>query len=300
MSAPPSLYYLRTFHAVAAERSFTRAARALHLSQPAVSAHVRALEHYYRGALFAVRHRRVYLTAEGEALFAYTERIFNLLREADQAVAATQAAERGQLALGASATIGIYLLPPVLQRFTRDHPGVRVELAIGTTAEVVARVLAEEVPLGLVEAPVTAAGLDLQPIGADEMVLIAPIGHPWAGRAPVDLDDLRGTPLLRREATSATQAYVDLLLEQAGVTMPTAMLLGDTEALKQAVLAGSGVAWVPRPTVAREIAVGHLVAVQVPGLTIQRTLWRIVPQGLRLPPATEAFARVLAEVLGAT
>src|SRR5581483_549336 len=278
MPAPPSLYYLRTFHVVAAQRSFTRAARELNLSQPAVSAHIRSLEHYYRAPLFQVRHRRVYLTAEGEALFAYTERVFNLLREAEWAVAATQTVERGQLAVAASATIGVYLLPPVLKRYAESHPGVQVELAIGTSGEVVARVLAEEVPLGFVEAPVTEAGLDVRAIGADEMVLIAPPAHPWAQASSVALSDLHGAPVLRREATSGTQALVDLLLEQAGVTMRTAMVLGDTEALKQAVLAGAGVAWVPRLTVTRELAARDLVAVPVAGIALQRTLWRIVPR----------------------
>src|SRR3954453_7105653 len=99
-----NLYRLQTFHTVATERSFTRAARELHLSQPAVSAHIRALERHFGARLFAVRHRRVYLMAAGEALFTYTERVFNLPREAERAVAATQGLERGRLSVGASTT----------------------------------------------------------------------------------------------------------------------------------------------------------------------------------------------------
>jgi DNA-binding transcriptional LysR family regulator len=297
MTAAPSLYYLRTFHAVAAQRSFTCAARDLDLSQPAVSAHIRALEHYYRAPLFQVRHRRVYLTAEGEALFAYTERVFNLLREAEQAVAAIQTADRGRLAVAASPTIGIYLLPPVLREYLGSHPAVEVELSIGTSAEVVARVLAEEVPLGLVEAPVTDTRLDVQALGTDELILAVPPAHPWARAGVVALADLHGAPILRREAASGTQAFVDSLLEQAGVTMHTTMVLGDPEALKQAVLVGSGVAWLPRLAVTRELAAEAIVEVPVAGLSLERTLWRITLGGVQLPPATRAFLQLLAERL---
>lgn len=292
-SAAPSLYYLRTFHAVAAERSFTRAGRRLNLAQPTVSAQIRALERNYGGRLFDVRHRRVHLTAEGEALLPYAERVFDLLREADDAVAATRGLERGRLSLAASTTIGNYLLPPVLARFTAAHPNLRVDVAIGTTAEVAARVAADDVPFGLVEAPVSHPGLDVRAFGHDEMVLIAPRGHPWARRDRADLDELRGAPLLRREAGSATQALVDNALGQAGLAMGVAAELGSTEALKEAVLGGLGVAWVPRLAVARELAGGDLAAVSVPGLDVRRTLSLISPLRRNQSPASRAFIALL-------
>jgi DNA-binding transcriptional LysR family regulator len=240
---PASLYRLQTFHSVATERSFTRAARRLHLSQPAVSAHIRALERHFGAPLFAVRHRRVYLTAEGEALFTYSERVFNLLREAERAVAATHGLERGRLHVGASTTIGNYLLPPALVQFARLHPAVQVEVTVGTSADIVARVLADEVPIGFVEAGVNHPDLDVQTFATDEMVLVVPPGHAWAQAGAVSIEALRGTAILRREPGSGTQAFVDGMLERAGAILDTAMVLGSTEALKQAVLAG-GVAWV--------------------------------------------------------
>lgn len=288
-AAAPSLYYLRTFHAVAAERSFTRAGQRLNLAQPTVSAQIRALERHYGGRLFDVRQRRVHLTAEGEALLPYAERVFGLLREADDAVAATRGLERGRLSLAASTTIGNYLLPPLLARFTADHPKLRVDVAIGTTAEVVARVAADDVPFGLTEAPVAHPALEVRSFGEDEMVLIVPPDHPWARRGVTDLDELRGAPLLRREAGSATQALVDSALERAGTTMGVAAELGSNEALKEAVLGGLGVAWVPRLAVARELASEDLAAVSVPGLGVRRTLSVVRPAGRTLPPAGRAF-----------
>ena len=234
----PSLYYLRTFHAVATERSFTRAGRSLDLSQPAVSAHIRTLERYYQGKLFETRQRRVHLTAEGKALFEYTTRVFNLLDEASRSVAATQRAERGLLRLGASPTVGAYLLPSLLGAFKHAHPGVEIAIAIGTSAEIVANVVADGLPLGLVEAPVSHQDLTIDPLGEDEMVLVVPPDHWLARRAEVDARELADVPLLRRETGSGTRALVDTALQRAGVSPPTLMELGSPEALKQAVLAG--------------------------------------------------------------
>jgi DNA-binding transcriptional LysR family regulator len=198
------------------------------------------LERHFGARLFTVRQRRVNLTAEGEALFAYTERVFNLLRKAERAGAATRGLERGELKLGASRTIGIYLLRPVLVRFAAQYPVVGVAVSIGTTADVVARVLADEMPFGLVEAAVHHPELDVRPFATDEMVLIVPPEHSWTQGAALPVEALRGTVILRRDPGSGTRAFVDGTLERAGLTPETATMLGRAEALKQAILAGGG------------------------------------------------------------
>jgi LysR family transcriptional regulator, transcriptional activator of the cysJI operon len=292
-NAPASLYHLQTFHAVATERSVARAAQRLQLSEVAVSGHIRALERHYGAPLFAVRHRRVYLTVEGAALYEDTERVFSLLGEANEASADNRGVERGQLALGASSTIANHLLPPVLGCFAQAHPDVRVTVAIGTGSRTLARVRDGEVPFGLVAAPASHPDLDLRPFATDEMVLIVLPEHPWAGEAALRTEALRGAPFLRREPGSSTRALVDSRLATVGVSIATAMELGSAEALKQAVLADVGVAWVPRLTVLRELAVGALVAVPVPGVDLRRPLSVAVPRGAPLSPLAEALVRLL-------
>jgi DNA-binding transcriptional LysR family regulator len=287
------LHGLQTFHAVASARSYTRAAARLRLSQPAVSARIRVLERHYGAPLLETRHRRVYLTPEGEALFAYTERVFHLVRESEREVAAVRRLARGRLVLGASATIGAYLLPRYLGAFAAARPGVEISLAVGTTAEVLTRVLSDEVPLGLVEAPVSHPEVDARPFAADELILVAAPDHPWAAAGAVGVEALRGARILRREAGSGTQAIVDAALARHGLTLPTAMALGDTEALKQAVMAGLGVAWVSRVTVERELAGGAVRRVATPGLAITRPLFEIVRRDRRLPPAAAAFRELV-------
>lgn len=284
-----NLNQLRTFHMVARLRSFTRAAAALYLSQPAVSAHIRALERHFGARLFEVRHRRVFLTAEGEALEQYTERVFNLVGEAGQAIEAVRSLTRGRLHLGASTTIANYLLPPVLGQFSGQYPGLAITLEVGTTAAIARQVRAEEVPLGLVEAPVADPALSVEPFAQDELVLIVPSGHLWAAAGAVPASALTTARVLRREPGSGTQALVDAGLARLGVQPPTAMELGSTEALKQAVLAGLGVAWVSRTVVARELAAGDLRVVPVTGLDLRRELFCIRPRDARLSPAVRAF-----------
>src|SRR5262249_22942322 len=154
----------------------------LNLSQPAVSAHVRALEAYYGAKLFETRQRRTHLTASGEALFAYTTRVFHLLDEADQTLNATRTGQRGVLRFGASTTLGNYLLPVVVNRFTREHPRVGVDAAIGTSGDVLAWVKAERVQFGFVEAPLQDRDVDFDAIGEDELILAATSGH-WLTRS---------------------------------------------------------------------------------------------------------------------
>jgi DNA-binding transcriptional LysR family regulator len=290
-ASPALLYYLRTFRAVALARSFTEGGRALHLSQPAVSAQIRALERHFGGRLFEVRHRRVHLTAEGEALLPYAERVFSLLREADEAVAGTRGLERGRLVVAASTTIGNYLLPPVVRRFGARYPGIRVEVGIGNTAEVADRVAAEQVPLGMVEAPIDRDDVAARPFGEDELVLIATPAEPCARRGQIELDELRRLPLILREPGSRTRWLIERAVEGLGLELHGSTVLGSTEAIKEAVLAGMGLAWVPRATVAREIAAGDLRMVAVSDLAIRRTLWLLTPPDREPTGAAAAFVK---------
>jgi DNA-binding transcriptional LysR family regulator len=285
MPETPVLYYLHTFVTVARERSFTRAGHHLNLSQPAVSAHIRALEGYYGAKLFETRQRRTCLTPAGEALLAYTDRVFHLLDEADQVVDATRAGQSGVLRFGASTTLGNYLLPRVLGGYARAHPAVSLETVVGTSADVLGWVKAERAQFGFVEAPLHDAQLESEAVGKDELILAASASHRLARTGPLPPASLARVPILRREPTSGTQQLVDSELTQRGASSPTQMVLGSTEALKQAVVAGVGVAWLPQLAVARELSSGELKRVAVEGLTISRTLSLIRLRGAQLSAA---------------
>ncbi len=293
---PPVLYYLHTFDVVARERSFTRAARSLDLSQPAVSAHIRALEHYYGVRLFEVRQRRTHLTAAGEALYAYTARVFHLLDEASQVLEATRVGQHAVLRFGASTTLGNYLLPMVLGGFARAHPGVKFDAAIGTSGDVLAWVKADRIQFGFVEAPLQDAEVQIDPIGQDELLLTRATSHPLMHRRMTPANLIR-VPILRREATSGTQQLVDTELARAGATPPTLLVLGSTEALKQAVLQGVGLAWLPRLAILHELSRGELSSISVDGLAICRTLSLIRMRGAQLSAAADALVAEVRDAL---
>jgi DNA-binding transcriptional LysR family regulator len=297
MPDAPVLYHLYTFHTVARERSFTRAGRCLNLSQPAVSAHIRSLEQHYGEKLFEVRQRRTHLTPAGEALLAYTTRVFHLLDEASHLVEATRTGQQALLRFGASATLGNYLLPAVLGAYARAHPAVGLDAAIGTSADVLTWVKAERVQFGFVEAPLQDTDVEIEPIGQDELVLVAPRGHALARAEQVLASDLRAYPILRREATSGTQQLVDSRLTRAAADSPTQMVLGSPEALKQAVLEGIGMAWLPRLAVVHDLARGGLVHVRVEGLQICRSLNLVRLRGAHVPAAAEALVHAMRHAL---
>jgi DNA-binding transcriptional LysR family regulator len=203
-------------------RRFTRAAGTLSRSQPAVSAHIRTLERYYGGPLFRTRHRRVFPDGGGRRTIRVHQAGVQPPGRSESGVDATRRGQLGLLRLGASTTVGVYLLPQLLQRYTREHMRVEVDIAIGSSADIIARVLAEDVPFGIVEAPITHRILDVEPIGQDDMVLIAPNDHPLARGGTVAAQQLAHLPILRRETGSATQALVDAALEHSGINPPRA------------------------------------------------------------------------------
>ena len=291
------LYYLQTFHTVARERSFTRAARRLDLSQPAVSAHIRTLERYYAAKLFEVRQRRTHLTAAGEALLAYTSRVFHLLDEADQVLLATREGQQGLLRFGASTTLGNYLLPTVLGGFAQTRRDIALDVAVGNSADVLGWLKADRIQFGLVEAPLQDRDIDVEVIGQDELVLVAARRDRVLKARPLTPVGLARYPILRREATSGTQQLVDTELTRQGASSPTLMVLGSTEALKQAVLAGLGMAWLPRLAVMHELARGELGRVAVSELQICRSLTLIRLRGAQLSPAAEALVQAVRAAL---
>ncbi len=216
--------------------------------------------------------------------------------EAELAISATRGLERGRLTLGASPTVGAYLLPRALQAFASQYPGIQVQLNIARSEEVIGQVLASRIPIGFVEAVVAEnAALEVQPFAHDDMVLIAPPDHPWSRAGRVTRARLRGGLILRRESGSGLRALVDHMLAQAGLAVTTAMELGSTEALVEAVRAGVGVAWVPRSAAARQADLGQLGIVEVSGLDPRRTLYVVRSKDVRLAAAPQAFLDIVRE-----
>lgn len=279
---------LEIFRRVALAGTVTEAARQLSLSQPAVTAQIRALETELGCALFVRSRSGMALTEAGHRMLDVAQRLRDLLTEAVQTEQAP--ARLGPLELGASTTAATALLPALLETFLRRHPQVPIRVAVGNTAEMLAAVREGRLALALVEGLPRAAGLRLEPYTSDELVLVGagPRG-PW----PTRISDLASHRLLWREEGSGTRAVVARALGKARPFQSGDLELGHTEALKSAILRGLGLGFLSRLSIAREVEAGLLRILPLEDLHIPRTYSWVQGSGA-LPPSAAAFLRCAA------
>ncbi|HEX9015916.1 MAG TPA: LysR family transcriptional regulator [Chloroflexota bacterium] len=287
---------LRSFSAVATEGGFSRAARALYLTQSTISMQVAALEKEIGVRLFERLGRRVVLTDAGRSMLGYSSRILALIESSRVAMADFRGLAAGELRVGASFTIGNYLIPEVLGEFRRRHTGVRVVLEIAATPHIAAEIAAGKLDLALVEASVDDADIAASPFFTDELVVIVPPSHAWAGRKAVHASELATEPFIEREPGSGTREIVRQRLAERGVAVRPVLEMGSPEAIKSAVRAGLGLAIVSRATAELELRTGLLVALGIDGVSMTRPFLAIQHRDKYPSPALSAFRALLGEV----
>ncbi len=234
---------LRAFHAVATERSFTKAARALRVSQPAVTIQVKALEESCGAALLDRRGRQVVPTELGEGLLAITRRIFGLEQEADEMLAAAGELRSGHLKVGAD---GPYFVMELLAAFIGRYPGVRVTVAMGNSQSVVQDLVDYRADVAVLAWVGDDRRFHSIPYSRQPVVVFVPRDHEWAGRTAIRLAELEGRAMVLREVGSTTRQILEKALGAAGVSPRVVMEIGSREALREAVAAGLGVGVVSR------------------------------------------------------
>jgi DNA-binding transcriptional LysR family regulator len=291
-----NLNHLAIFDAVAQTGSMTLGAQRLDISQPAVSKQVQELESFLRVRLFDRIGRRVHLSQAGEVLAEYARRLFALAQEAEQAMADVRAVNQGKLALGASTTIGTYLLPCVVAEFWRRHPNVELLVRIENTEQVHRRLVGHELDIGLTEGFVEEEELDAEVFHQDELVVIASASHRLAGKSRVALSVVQEEPFILREPGSGTRAVEERALARLKLPVRVVMALGSTEAIKRVVAEGVGLAIVSRLSVRAECAAGTLAVLPVAELRMERPLHLVRRKGRRDGPALQAFCGVLREL----
>ena len=284
-----TLRQLRTFKTVADLSSFSLAAQRLRLSQPSVSYQVKELEEALGVPLLDRLNKRVQLTEAGTLVYDYARRMLDVLDEASVAIEEMRGIQRGTLRVGASTTVGIYLLPAALGAFKKLHPGLVISLEIGTRARVQEQVLRNELDLAVVGPALKDAELAIIPFLSDELIVVAPAGHTLAGKRGLSLRDLAGQPFIMREAGSGSRWSLEKAARKAGAKLIVAMELGSNGAIKHAVESGLGLAVLSRYACALELASGRLVELDARGFPIRRD-WNIVHLRKRkLPGSVRAF-----------
>lgn len=252
---------LKVFCTVAETKSFSKASEIIHLTQPAVSLLVQALEEIYETKLFDRASNTVTLTPAGEMLYKYAKEILNLYAAAEKNIGEITGFVKGSISVGASSTIGNYLLPGVIAAFRKTHPKIKVHLLIGNTKRVVELLNAGNIDIGLVEGDVARQKVVVDKLVADELALIVPPLHPLAKKRNVSIFEITKEPFIFREEGSGTRQVIEKYLGKYSITpqnMMISMVLGSTEAIKESVENGIGIAIVSRWAVRKEIKYGTL------------------------------------------
>ena len=255
---------LQVFHAVAKHLSFTKAAEALFMTQPAVTFQIKQLEEHCNTRLFDRGHGRISLTPAGEVVHEYAERILSLSAELDTRLKEMTGEVAGVLLIGASTTIAEYLLPRVLGEFSSRYPKVLPRLFVANSEIIEHRVAEHTLDIGFIESPSHQASVASDECCEDELQVVCAPGHPLAGLKSVGARQLAQHPFVSREPGSGTREVTDHYFEKQGVppdSLNVVMELGSPEALKGLVATGMGFAIMSRATVARAARLGEVVAI---------------------------------------
>ncbi|VAW52690.1 Transcriptional regulator, LysR family [hydrothermal vent metagenome] len=254
---------LKVFHTVAKLLNFTKAADALHMTQPAVTFQIRQLEEYFNTRLFDRTHNRVSLTEAGQRVYSFSGRIFELYDEMEHAIREMTGDVSGVVTLGASTTIAEYMLPFLLGDFKSKNPDVNIRLKVSNTEGIVSMVENNVIDLGIVEASVSNKNLQVDVCRLDQLVAIMPPSHDLSGFDTITSQQLIAYPFICREEGSGTREVINEYLQKTGIVEePTICLeLGSPESIKGAVEAGMGLSIMSYSTVQKELKLGSLVAI---------------------------------------
>ncbi|WP_209124662.1 LysR family transcriptional regulator [Alkalihalobacillus sp. BA299] len=249
---------LRIFVTVVEQRHFSKAAKLLNLSQPNVSLHIRNLENEFGAVLFHRSPKQVKVTEEGEILYVRAKQILTLYEEAKQEMNDRKNIVQGKIKIGASFTIGEYILPRILAQFANENRGVKVEVTVGNTEEVIERIRANDLDIGLVEGEVTNTDILVQPFMEDEMIVIAPANHTLAQLRVVKAEMLQEEVWIWRESGSGTRAYSDRFMNELHLNVKHSFIFSSSQGIKEAVSEGLGIAMISKWTVRKELQAGTI------------------------------------------
>jgi DNA-binding transcriptional LysR family regulator len=287
-----TLHRLRLFLAVLDQGGVARAAAKEHISQPAVSEHLRGLEEHFGVRLFERMGRGVSATAAARQLEPYVRQVAQLLKSAEQLASDMQGVRTGNLTVAASSTPGTYLLPHALGRFRAEYPGIGLQLRIRNTAQVEKWVASGEVELGVIgDASDQSSSFAADPWLEDELVVLLQKQHPLARRGSATLAALASEPIIAREQGSSTRRTAERFFSRLGLTLTPVMELGSTEAIREAVAAGLGIALVSRYATGQHDP--RVATVRLDGVGWGRRFTIIRRVDCALGPAAMRFRKVL-------
>ncbi|MGI6630227.1 MAG: LysR substrate-binding domain-containing protein [Bacillota bacterium] len=263
---------LRVFYEVATKLNMTEVANQMYISQPAISQTIRELENDFGVQFFDRIGKKLYLTHEGEIFLNYVRRIINLYDDCFKTLKDSSELKTGKMRIGASTTIGIYILPQIIGEFHQKYRDKDIEISINivNTKIIADMILKNQIDFAFVEGPVFSDEIIEDFFCLDELVFIIPPNHPWVQYDKIDLKFLENTKIIMREKGSGTREIFEEALKRFDVNYCVDFELGNTEAIKKAVEANLGVSCISRRCVEKEARDGKIVIRRLKGLRIMR------------------------------
>lgn len=290
------LWQLKIFCKVVELKSFSRAGKSVHLSQPTVSSHIKDLEDHFGCRLIDRLSKEAVATKAGGLLYGYARKILAFSDEAEEAMAEFNGKIKGRLLIGGSTIPGAYLLPRIIGAFTGQYPEVTISLMVADTEKIIDGVLSGNLEMGVVGAESGEKKIFQEKLIEDELRLIVPENHPWARRKEIPLILLLSEPFIVRENGSGTLASIQLSLASVGYTiedLKIAAELGSTEAVCQGIKNKVGVSILSTLAVSEDLKIGSLKAITVNGLKLKRSFYLTRHRYRSLSPLSRVFIEFL-------
>lgn len=290
-----NLHHLFIFYAVAQHSSFSKAAIALEITQPAVSIQINELETALGTQLFHRRSRNLRVTDTGKIVLRYAEHIFTLSNDLIQNIEEIKGLNAGNLTIGASTTPGEYVLPVAIGKFRQIHPGIQVEITMANTRDIVSQMLGHQIDLAMVgDWPTNLSNnLEITEYMTDEIVLVTEPSYLRSDKTNITLDQIVKEGLVLREEGSATRSIAEEFFHNLGVIPRINMSVGSNQAVKQAAASGGGIGVISKLGVTAEVKAGTLTVLDVKEWSCKRPLLLVKPKTRHLSPSQEAFLEFL-------
>lgn len=274
-------YRLKVFHTVATRLSFTKASEELHISQPAVTKHIKEIEVQLETKLFDRKGTSIQLTQSGKILYEYAEKIRNIYRDLEFEISQINQQHKGKLIIGASTTVAQYILPEILAKFNSYYKDIKIELLTGNTEAISTLLKEEKIDLGIIEGESQSSYFDYRAFKEDEIVLAAKSDHPLAHKT-LNLKDLYDVNLIFREQGSGTLEFIQNRLKEKGVNiheLNTVIQLGSSESIKNYLLHSDCMAFLSISTILNELKNNVLTVIDIKNFSIERDFHFILPKG---------------------
>ena len=286
-----TIRHIRMFVTVADQGGMSAAAKELHVSQPTVSQAIAELEKYYGVKLFERLSQRLYITKEGELMLSFSRHILDSFDRMEEAMDLT--AEKPVLQLGCSVTVGTCLIHDILDRVKEKMPNLQVLVTVTNSSDIEQAILTNEVDLGIVEGIIKSDELLTTPICEDELVLVCGKEHPLAKAGKVTASMLQGQNYVSRESGSAERNQLEKKLEEQGIQFVRSFCSTNTEAIKNAVIRGRGIAVLSRRMVEKELATGDIVVLFLDGVRATRNINLVIHKNKYISKGIKLFQELV-------